>query len=74
MQRILDFRNNGLYIKCLGKVIVKDIPRFLSVFIIILMTFTISFYLAIRGYQPIFKERQTNKYVARVVFFNVLSP
>ncbi|XP_078370769.1 uncharacterized protein LOC144654486 [Oculina patagonica] len=45
-------QNTGLYIKCLGKVISKDIPRFLSVFSIILVTFSTSFYLAIRAEKP----------------------
>ncbi|XP_068740189.1 transient receptor potential cation channel subfamily A member 1-like [Montipora capricornis] len=44
-------RETGLYIKCLGKVIYKDIPRFLSVFVIILLTFSLSFFLAIKGYE-----------------------
>jgi len=42
-------RNIGLYIKCLGKVVYKDIPRFLVVFWVILMTFSVSFYMAMRA-------------------------
>ena len=43
----MNFRNIGLYIKCLGFVIYKDIPRFLVVFWIILLTFSSSFYMAL---------------------------
>ncbi|XP_027056627.1 uncharacterized protein LOC113683571 [Pocillopora damicornis] len=39
----------GLYIKCLGMVIYKDIPRFLVVFTIILLAFSISFYIALKA-------------------------
>lgn len=42
-------RNIGLYIKCLGKVVYKDIPRFLVVFWVILITFSVSFYMAMRA-------------------------
>ncbi|PFX26904.1 uncharacterized protein LOC111328278 [Stylophora pistillata] len=39
----------GLYIKCLGMVIYKDIPRFLVVFTIILVAFSISFFTALKA-------------------------
>ena len=42
----------GLYIKCLGMVIYKDIPRFLMVFSTILVAFSTSFYIAVRGMDP----------------------
>ena len=35
--------------KCLANVIYKDIPRFLVVFCIILVTFSASFYMALRA-------------------------
>lgn len=41
-------RDTGMYIKSLGKIISQDIPRFLSVFCIVLLTFSVSFVLAIR--------------------------
>ncbi|KAL9986669.1 hypothetical protein ACROYT_G000842 [Oculina patagonica] len=44
-------RNIGLYIKCLGKVVYKDIPRFLVVFTVILVTFSTSFYIAVRAHK-----------------------
>ena len=46
-----------MYIKCLGKVIYKDIPRFLTVFSIILGTFSISFFLAIRAEKSKLEEK-----------------
>ena len=46
---MLIFRNFGLYTKCLADVIYKDIPRFLVVFCIILVTFSASFYMALRA-------------------------
>ncbi|XP_015754710.1 PREDICTED: uncharacterized protein LOC107334291 [Acropora digitifera] len=47
----IGLRETGLYIKCLATVIYKDIPRFLIVFGIILVTFSFSFILAIKGHQ-----------------------
>ncbi|XP_078356025.1 uncharacterized protein LOC144640828 [Oculina patagonica] len=44
-------RNIGLYIKCLGKVVYKDIPRFLVVFTVLLVTFSTSFYIAVRAHK-----------------------
>ncbi|XP_078370761.1 uncharacterized protein LOC144654469 isoform X2 [Oculina patagonica] len=42
----------GLYVKCLGTVIYRDMPRFLYVFGIIVFTFTISYYLALKANDP----------------------
>ncbi|XP_022788468.1 uncharacterized protein LOC111328331 isoform X2 [Stylophora pistillata] len=41
----------GEYVKCLYKVIYRDMPRFLYVFSIILFTFTISYYLALQAHK-----------------------
>jgi len=58
-------RNIGLYIKCLGKVIYKDIPRFLVVFWVILMTFSISFYMAMRAENDPFTGQVLNNNTLR---------
>ncbi|XP_074623810.1 uncharacterized protein LOC141881827 [Acropora palmata] len=47
----IGLRETGLYIKCLATVIYKDIPRFLIVFGIILVTFSFSFILAVKGHE-----------------------
>ena len=58
------YRNIGLYIKCLGKVIYKDIPRFLVVFWVILVTFSVSFYMAMRAENgTVTGQVLNNKYV-----------
>nr|XP_058968279.1 uncharacterized protein LOC131794749 [Pocillopora verrucosa] len=41
----------GEYVKCLYKVIYRDMPRFLYVFGIILFTFTVSYYLALQAHK-----------------------